>query len=154
MSKPTSGHFSGTSGANKAASINKAQHTHNLRTSPFTKTGHVSITSLKQFREHFMHKSVVEIRKMLKENGYETGTRKSNQKCSKAKIITISNGSKQKNISQVQISPGGGRHGALPYVKISTRDSGIIKIIAGKRKDYKSDGHEKATLIFERRQKK
>ena len=53
-----------------------------------------------------------------------------------------------KNISQVQVSPGGGRHGELPYVKISTTDQGKIKIVDGLEELYKTDGEETATIIF------
>ena len=48
----------------------------------------------------------------------------------------------------VRVSPGGGRHGELPYVKISTTDQGKIKIIDGSRSAYKTAGNETATLIF------
>ena len=154
MSKPSSGHFSGTAVAKTAESKKEAQsQKKHVRTSPFTKTGHVSITSVRQFREHFMGKSVTDIQKMLEANGYKTTLRRSKNKYSEAQIVVINNGSKQKNISQVQISPGGGRHGKLSYIKISTRDSGIIKVVAGKRKDYKGDKNEKATIIFERNKK-
>ena len=73
---------------------------------------------------------------------------------SKAKIIKILNASKERNIKQLQVSPGSKRHGGVPYVKISTSDKGIIKIINSKRKDYKTDGNEKARLYFQRRKKK
>lgn len=52
------------------------------------------------------------------------------------------------NISQVQVSPGGGRHGSNPYIKISTTDQGIIKIIDGPQSLYKTDGMETTTNIF------
>lgn len=48
----------------------------------------------------------------------------------------------------MQVSPGGGRHGSLSYVKISTSDNGIIKIINGSKDLYKSDGLEKSINIF------
>ncbi len=51
------------------------------------------------------------------------------------------------NISQVQVSPGGG-HGSNPYVKISTTDQGIIKIVDGIENTYETDGKETATIIF------
>ena len=44
--------------------------------------------------------------------------------------------------------PDGGRHGSSPYVKISTTDQGIIKIIDGSESSYKTDGKETATIIF------
>ena len=60
----------------------------------------------------------------------------------------INNPGNGKNITQVQVSPGGGRHGDNPYVKISTNDQGIIKIIDGVKDTYKTDGSETSTIIF------
>ncbi len=71
---------------------------------------------------------------------------------SKAKKIIIENRSKTKNITNVQVSPGSKRHGETPYVKVSTSDSGIYKIVSDKSK-YKSDGKEKAKIFFARRKK-
>lgn len=65
-----------------------------------------------------------------------------------AQIIKINNVGEGRNITQVQVSPGGGRHGANPYVKISTNDQGIIKIVDGIQETYKTDGKETATIIF------
>ena len=65
-----------------------------------------------------------------------------------AQIIKINNVGEGRNIIQVQVSPGGGRHGANPYVKISTNDQGIIKIVDGIQETYKTDGKETATIIF------
>lgn len=48
----------------------------------------------------------------------------------------------------MQISPGGGRHGSDPYVKISTTDKGIVKVVEGSKNTYKTDGKEKAIIIF------
>lgn len=48
----------------------------------------------------------------------------------------------------MQVSPVGGRHGSSPYVKISTTDQGIIKIIDDLESLYKTDGKETATIIF------
>lgn len=53
-----------------------------------------------------------------------------------------------RSITQLQVSPGGGRHGDNPYIKISTSDQGIIKIVDGTKKTYKTDGKENATIIF------
>ena len=36
----------------------------------------------------------------------------------------------------------------VPYVKISTKDIGIIKIIGSDSSKYKTDGKETATIIF------
>lgn len=50
----------------------------------------------------------------------------------------------------MQVSPGSNRHGGVPYVKISTTDIGKIKIVNASAKEYKTDGQEKATIIFGR----
>lgn len=63
------------------------------------------------------------------------------------------NGNKDRNISQIQVSPGSKRHGNVPYVKISTTDYGKIKIINASPSEYKSDGREKAELIFRGKKK-
>ena len=62
----------------------------------------------------------------------------------------IGNSDKDRNITQVQVSPGSKRHGNIPYVKISTTDIGIQKIIDGTSTQYKTDGAEHATLLFRR----
>ena len=72
----------------------------------------------------------------------------STKSSSGAQIIQINNLGAGRNITQVQVSPGGGRHGEPPYVKISTNDQGIIKIVDGPQSLYKSDAAEKATIIF------
>ena len=41
-------------------------------------------------------------------------------------------------------------HGGMPYVKISTSDIGKIKIVGSDLKSYKSDGNEKAKILFRR----
>ena len=64
----------------------------------------------------------------------------------------VSNNNKQRNITQVQVSPGSKRHGNVPYVKIST-DKGIFKVINADKEDYKTDGKEKAKLFFRRKKK-
>lgn len=84
----------------------------------------------------------------LKERGYQVYVRNSIKSRSGAQIITVNNSTKNRNITQVQVSPGGGRHGESPYVKISTNDIGRFKIVDGLEKDYKSDGKENAEIIF------
>ena len=74
--------------------------------------------------------------------------RASTRSKSGSQIIKINNPGGGKNISQVQVSPDGGRHGRNPYVKISTTDQGIIKIVDGSESLYKTDGKETATIIF------
>ncbi len=79
---------------------------------------------------------------------YDVTIQKSAKSKSGAEIIKINNPGGGKNISQVQVSPGGGRHGSNPYIKISTTDQGIIKIIDGLESLYKTDGKETATIVF------
>lgn len=91
-----------------------------------------------------------QIDKLLCKRGYETAIRKSKFSSSRAKVIVVGNSSPERNITQVQVSPGSKRHGDVPYVKISTNDIGILKIIDARPSQYKSDGKEKATLLFRR----
>lgn len=153
MSKSNSGHFSGTSGARKFQKLTKTLSKQGAA-KLFSRPGHVSITSIRNAREVLMGKSVEQINRMLQKQGYETFLRDSKYEESRAKIIEIKNKDKTKNISQVQVSPGSPRHGNIPYVKVSTTDSGVIKVIDGRRAEYKSDGKEKATLIFHRNKRR
>ena len=126
MSKGDSGLFVGTAGAR------------------------ITQDSISDHREKFLGKTVGQINKMLKKRGYETTIRKSKFSTSRAKVIVVGNSSKERNITQVQVSPGSKRHGDVPYVKISTTDIGIQKIIDARPAEYKTDGKEKATLLFRR----
>lgn len=140
MSKPPSGYFSGTKGANNAGSGS---------TPPLFDNGHVTYESIAAHREEFMGKSVEQIAELLETNGYEVTIRRSIHEDSTAQIIEIKNATKDRNIKQVQVSADGSdRHGNVPYVKISTSDDGRIKIINGTREQYNTDGKEKAKLIF------
>ena len=112
------------------------------------KNGKVSIDDLKANPSVFSGKSVDEIAQALTDSGYDVTVKASTRSRSGAQIIKINNPGGGKNISQVQVSPGGGRHGSNPYVKISTTDQGIIKIIDGSESLYKTDGKETATIIF------
>ena len=134
MSKGNSGHFHGAAPA-------------------LFDNGHVTYEGIKAHREEFMGKSVEQIAELLRKNGYEFNVRPSNRqnKGSTAMIIEITNPSKERNIDQIQISPDGSKHhGKIPYVKISTSNEGLIKVIDGTPKAYKTDGKEKARLIFRR----
>lgn len=119
----------------------------------FSEKGHVTLESIKARAEFFLGKSVARLEYELHKHGYETQRRPSKHSTSKAKIIVTLNGNKDRNISQMQISPGSKRHGDVPYVKISTTDYGRIKIINSSPSEYKSDGREKAELIFRRDRK-
>jgi len=120
----------------------------------FTKKGHVTLRSIAARREFFLGKSVARIEHELRTHGYEVTRRGSKFSGSKAKIVLTLNSSKDRNIKQIQISPGSSRHGNVPYVKISTSDYGKIKIIGADREAYKTDGHEKAHILFRRVKKK
>jgi len=93
-------------------------------------------------------KSAEEVAQMLREAGYDVTVQASKKSTSGAQIIKINNPGEGRNITQVQVSPGGGRHGANPYVKISTSDQGIIKVVDGAEEIYKTDGAETAKIIF------
>lgn len=110
----------------------------------------ITAHSLSDHREKFLGKTVGQIDKILRQRGYKTTIRKSTHSSSKAKVIVVGNSSKNRNITQVQVSPGSKRHGNVPYVKISTTDIGIHKIIDGSPHQYKTDGKETATLLFRR----
>ena len=112
------------------------------------KNGKVSIDDIKTNPSAFSGKSAEEIADVLRNSGYAVTIKNSTRSRSGAQIIQINNSGGGKNISQVQVSPGGGRHGSNPYVKISTTDQGIIKIVDGIEGTYKTDGKETATIIF------
>ena len=139
MSKPDIGLFNGTNGT-KAAKM-----------PIFSDTGHVTKESISNRREFFLGKSVARLEHELHKYGYETTRRPSKNRGSKAKVIITLNKSKERNIAQIQVSPGSKRHGDVPYVKISTTDIGKIKIIGADKSQYKTDGTEKATLLFRRK---
>ncbi|WP_187119677.1 hypothetical protein, partial [Numidum massiliense] len=86
------------------------------------KNGRVTVESIKENRNIFINKHPNDIANMLKDAGYEVSIRDSKNDISSAKIIKVLNPEKGKNVMQVQVSPGGGRHGSNPYVKISTDD--------------------------------
>lgn len=119
----------------------------------FSKSGHVTLESIARRAEFFLGKSVARIEHEMHKYGYETARRASKHSTSKAKIIMTLNPTKDRNISQVQISPGSKRHGNVQYVKISTTDVGRIKIINSSPSEYRSVGKEDAKLIFRRDKK-
>lgn len=143
MSKPDSGHFHGANGKGGGSAPPL-----------FDNNGHVTYEGIKAHREEFMGKSVEQIAELLSQNGYKFNIRDSKNRektGSTAKIIEITNSTKERNIKQVQVSPdGSSRHGNVPYVKISTSDESKIKVIDGTREQYRTDGSEKARLIFRR----
>ena len=112
------------------------------------KNGKVSIDDLKANPKVFSGKSVDDIAHALTDSGYDVTIKKSTRSKSGAQNIIINNPGSGKNIVKVQVSPGGGRHGKNPYVKISTIDQGKIKMVDGPKSLYKTDGKETATIIF------
>ncbi|MED1919527.1 hypothetical protein P4V64_30025 [Bacillus thuringiensis] len=110
--------------------------------------GRATIEAAKANPNQFNGKSVDEVAKMLKAQGYDVNIEASTKSRSGAMIIKISNTGGERNITQVQVSPGGGRHGESPYIKISTSDQGTIKIVNGRSEIYKSQGPEKNTTII------
>ena len=143
------GGFGNTAGAGG----DKAQPVPKKKEPIFNDKGHVTIESIKARADFFLVKSVARLEYELHKHGYETKRRPSKHSTSKAKIIVTLNNNKDRNISQVQVSPGSKRHGDVPYVKISTTDCGRIKIIGASPSEYKSDGRETAELIFGRKRK-
>ena len=119
----------------------------------FSEEGHVTLESIKERAEFFLGKSVARLEHELHKHGYTTQRRPSKHSTSKAKLIQTLNANKERNITQIMVSPGSKRHGNVAYVKISTNDIGRIKIIDSSSSEYVSDGRENATLIFRRDKK-
>ena len=117
----------------------------------FDKNGHVTFNSISARREFFLGKSVARLEHELNKYGYKTRRRPSVREGSKAKFIISLNSSKDRNVTQIQVSPGSKRHGNVAYVKISTSDIGKIKVVAGDSKAYKCDGKETARILFRRK---
>lgn len=112
------------------------------------KSGRVTKESISNNLSSFSGKSADEIADVLRNQGYDVTVRNSTKSSSGAQIIEIGNAGNGRNITQVQVSPGGGRHGSSPYIKISTSDQGIFKIVNGDASDYISNAVEKATIFF------
>ena len=110
--------------------------------------GKITIDAVRKNPGAFSGKSVDEIATIMRLQGYIVTVQASTKSSSGAQIIIVNNPGAGKNISQVQVSPGGGIHGELPYVKISTYDQGIIKIVDGPKNLYKGYAVENATIIF------
>lgn len=120
----------------------------------FDEFGHVTFERISARREFFLGKSAARLEHELNKHGYKTCRRPSVHRGSKAKFIITLNPSKNRNVTQIQVSSGSKRHGNVAYVKISTSDFGKIKIIADNRTSYKTDGKETAKLLFRRATKK
>ena len=116
----------------------------------FSETGNITYESVSARREAFLGKSPAKIAAILKKHGYIVKRDSSNSTGSTAKIITTLNPSKERNITQTQVTRRGRRHGPISYVKISTSNLGKIKIIDARKEDYKDGLNEKAKLLFRR----
>ena len=151
--KIQSNHFisNKTSGGNSIRLGPKSINNLKCKKPIFDEKGHVTLNSISARREFFLGKSIARLEHELNKRGYKTTRRPSCHKGSKAKIIIILNSSKERNITQIQVSSGSKRHGNVPYVKISTNDIGRIKIIGTNQKQYKTDGHENAKLLYRRK---
>lgn len=75
--------------------------------------GHVTYESIAAHREEFMGKNIEQLSKLLKVNGYQFNIRGSIHENSKAQVMVITNSSKNRNIKQLQLSPGTPRHGNI-----------------------------------------
>ncbi|HBL40725.1 MAG TPA: hypothetical protein DDY98_03815 [Ruminococcaceae bacterium] len=151
------GGFGGTFGSSEQKEFSNQPNKHYFRKNKepiFNESGHVTSKSISARAEFFLGKSVAKLENVLHKHGYETIRRPSKHSTSKAKIIVTTNPSKDRNITQIQVSPGSKRHGNVPYVKISTSDEGKFKIIGASQSEYKSDGKETAKIIFRRNNRK
>ena len=110
--------------------------------------GHITIESVREYAQALEAADAESMSRYLEGVGYETNTTDSAREHSRATVIRISGDTALHNISQVQFSPGGGRHGPNSYLKFSTTDLGIIKIVFGDPETYRTSGNERATIIF------
>jgi hypothetical protein len=83
-----------------------------------------------------------EIAETFRKAGFEAKIEPSTKGSKLSKQVRIDG---HKDISNIQVHPGGGRHGGS-YYKISTSTRGKIKVVD--RKTYKPTPGEKATIIF------
>lgn len=87
-------------------------------------------------------RSPEEIADVLRLAGRQVISRQSKKGSKLAQILEIKG---DRKIMQIQVHPGGGRHGGS-YYKISTSDKGIIKVVD--RATYVAIPGEKATIIY------
>ena len=86
-------------------------------------------------------KSAEDIKKSFQEAGYEAEIKKSTQGSKLSQQVRIKG---HPEISNIQVHPGGGRHGGA-YYKISTSTQGKIKVVDPST--YKATPGEKAKII-------
>jgi len=87
-------------------------------------------------------KSADDIQKIFQNAGYETVIQQSTRGSKKSLQIRIKN---HPEITNIQVHPGGGRHGGS-YYKISTSTQGKIKVVDPKT--YLPIQGEKANIIY------
>ena len=114
---------------------------------PFSERGKLDVNNIQGMKNTFRGKTVNQIADILRNQGYDVTIRESTKSRSGAMIIEINNQGGARNISQVQVSPGGGRHGGPPYVKIST-NQGTFRIIDGSPSDFRVIEQQNAIDIF------
>ena len=150
--KRNSNHFPiGGGGGGPSKRTEKIPFEINNKKPIFDARGNVTFNSISARREFFLGKSIARLEHVLNEYGYQTTRRASTHRGSKAKFIVTLNPSKDRNITQIQVTPGSRRHGNVPYVKISTSDIGRIKIVASDSQTYKTDNKENAHILFRRK---
>ncbi|MBX4134301.1 hypothetical protein JMI89_11765, partial [Frischella sp. Ac48] len=86
-------------------------------------------------------RSADDIAKDFQAAGYQVNIRQSTRGSGQAVIIEVKD---HPEISQIQIHPGGGRHGGS-YYKVSTTTQGTIKVVDPNT--YKPSVGERATII-------
>ncbi|WP_181414276.1 RHS repeat-associated core domain-containing protein [Frischella perrara] len=114
-----------------------------------TQAGDVSTSSVKvniandfiKNPQSIWGKSADDIAKDFQAAGYQVNVRQSSRGSGQAVIIEVKG---HPEISQVQIHPGGGRHGGS-YYKVSTTTQGTLKVVDSNT--YKPSAGEKATII-------
>ena len=87
-------------------------------------------------------RSPEEIADVLRLAGRQIVTRQSKKGSKLAQILEVKG---DRKIMQIQVHPGGGRHGGS-YYKISTSDKGVIKVVD--KATYVPIAGEKATIIY------
>jgi len=115
----------------------------------FADNGQVTYASIVANASEFAGKSADDIANMLRNAGYKgVYVEKSVEKGSSAMRVVVSKPDKTHNIAQILVSPGSVRHGNVPYVKISTNDIRVIKVVDGSPSQYISAGETERRVIF------
>lgn len=138
-----------TGGAPSASGVSGAGN----EVPPLFNNGSMSFEGIKAHSKELVVKTVDEFVELMEQNGYAVHIRNSKHPSSTAQIIAVDNPSKRRNVAQIQVSPGGGIHGKDPYIKISIKRFGRVKIVNGSPDDYKHGENEKAYVIFTKGEK-